>query len=129
MYSVEAIRVKVLRRWWSVLYPEECSSLALPWRQFLHGKTDQRSVVAGFLEIEEQCDMYFVWVVHVESWLMYATDEVYWIVKHDRHAGRSPRFNHAGMQACRPHQHGLDGGKVASRSGRLGHARFSVKSA
>ena len=109
MYSVEAIRVKVLRRWWSVLYPEEWSSMALPWRRFLHGKTDQRSLVEGFLEIEQQCDMHFAWFVHVESWLLYATDEVYWIVKHDRHAGRSPRFNHAGMHANGTIQHGVAG--------------------
>ena len=109
MYSVEAIRVKVLRRWWSVLYPEECSALALPWRRFLHGKKDQRSLVAGFLEIEQQCNMDFAWVVHVESWLLYATDEVYWIVKHDRHAGMSPRFNHAGMLSNRPIQHAMAG--------------------
>lgn len=118
MYSVEAIRVKVLRRWWSVLYPEEWSTMALPWRRFLHGKTDQRSVVAGFLEIERECDMYFLWVVRVESWLMYGTDEIYWIVKHDGHAGRAARFNQLGVNdpSC-------------SRAGRSGRAKFSVKSA
>ena len=95
--------------------------MALPWRQFLHGKTDQRSVVAGFLEIERECDMEFVWLVQVRSWLMYATDEIYWIVKHDRQAGRSARFNQSGM-----HDHAC---MVASRAGRSGRGRFSVKSA
>lgn len=119
MYSVEAIRVKVLRRWWSVLYPVEWSSMALPWRRFLHGKTCQKSVVAGFLEIERECDMEFLWLVHVDSWLMYCTDEIYWIVKYDRHARRSARFNQTGMNddAC----------MVAGRSGRAGPGRFSVK--
>ena len=117
-YSPEALRVKILRRWWSVVYPLAYSEIAVAWRQYLSGKPDQLSIVRGFLEIEEQCAMSFVWFVRVGTWQQYFTHEVHWIVRYDRDAGRVGRFNMHGSVASR-----------CSRSGRSDAARFSVKSA
>lgn len=114
-YSPEALRVKILRRWWSVVYPLAYSEIALAWRQYLSHKEDQRAILAGFIEIEEQCSMSFVWLVRVGTWQQYFTHEVYWMVKHDRDAGRPGRFNMLG--------------DIASRSSRSGMARFALKSA
>ena len=131
-YSPEAIRVKVMRRWWSVLYPLEWCNMANAWRRFLHHKPDQRALVEGFMEIERECSVSFAWVVHVGSWLLYRTDEVHYMVKHDDHAGRNARINMHGSHASMPNHDAVAGGRVASRSSRSsrsGRARFSVKSA
>ena len=114
-YSPEALRVKILRRWWSVVYPLAHSEIALAWRHYLHKKPDQLAIVRGFIEIEEQCSMSFVWFVRVGTWQQYFTREVYWIVRYDRDARRPGRFNMLG--------------DIGSRSSRSGMARFSVKSA
>ena len=72
-------------------------------------------MVEGFQEIERQCDLSFAWVVHVGSWLLYSTDEVHYIVKHDSESGRHARINMHGMHA--------------GHAGGAGRARFSFKSA
>ena len=118
-YSPEAIRCKLLRRWWSVLYPLSYSPLMPGWLAFLALKVDSElDVVLGFTEIEVECDLQFLWLRSSRPTESYCTDEIAWMVRYDRHAGRRCRINLASMSK-----------QVGDRAGHAGRAKFYVKSA
>lgn len=101
MYSPEAIRVKLVRRWWTVFYPCAFSPVAHAWLTFLAGKDDELSVMQGFIEIEDQCGMQFIFTTTKPCILQYNSVELAWTVRSDGGAGRSARFNLLNLHARR----------------------------